>query len=61
MNLLNDIGPFIGEIVPHNRLKTNTELLTGGGRGERETETEKEKETERERTEERMKKEKARK
>ena len=40
MNLLNDIGPFIGEIVPHNRLKTNTELLTGGGRGGRERERE---------------------
>ena len=40
MNLLNDIGPFIGEIVPHNRLKTNTELLTGGGRGERQKDRE---------------------
>ena len=46
MNFLNDIGPFIGEIVPHNRLKTNTELLTGGGRGERERERERETEAE---------------
>ena len=59
MNLLNDIGPFIGEIVPHNRLKTNTELLTGGGRGERQRQ--RKRQIKRERTEERMKKEKARK
>ena len=49
MNLLNDIGPFIGEIVPHNRLKTNTELLTGGGRGERERKRQRKRQIKRER------------